>query len=515
MFQKKALNIIVFLLVLTGFCLTYYNEVLFKLPVGVHYWAQSDRYSLAVNFYDRGMNFFKPATNNLESINGIVGVEFPIQAYIAAAIAHLFGRDSISICFRLLDIAIACTGLIFLFLTCLRATKDFIFSMVAPLFVFCAPIYIDYSGNYLPDPAAVSIMFIGFYYLFDFIERANFRALYISIAIMTLSALIKTSLAAFLFGSIGYAFILLLQSNGKYPVKRYLQLIITSTLSVGALAFYYFYNKYLNDKYHSMLFLAHAEPFRSWNEFSTYINTYFKTFMEEYMLQAQYLFLFAVCIPGVALLYRDKPVGRRHFSIIIIYFLASLSLFVVMGHQVSVHDYYFVSLFYPFIAYALLASVMFIYRYSNGALARRSLRTALVASLTIMFFFADHHMYLRTRPVYPPITDGSELWLQGGRHTMDSLHIPKTEKIFVAYDYPPNTSLVYLDRHGYSYCVDNWRTDTAISVIEERMRDRNTDIMVIKEQLVKNFYDNYPGLLRHFTVISRSGEIAVLRLNKN
>src|ERR1044072_7597338 len=165
------------LLILLVCCNNYYGDIVDKLPFGIHEWAQGDRLALAINFYDNGMDFLHPATQNLSSDNGIVGVEFPIQAYLAAGIAHLFGRSSISLIFRLLDILISVVGLYFLFRAAFNATRDFLFSLFVPVFIFCCPVYIFYAGNYLPDPAAASVSFIALYCLLEAIRAGRFRML--------------------------------------------------------------------------------------------------------------------------------------------------------------------------------------------------------------------------------------------------------------------------------------------------------------------------------------------------
>jgi hypothetical protein len=66
------------------------------LPSRIHSWAQSDRLSLAFGFFDNGMNFLKTILFTQFSKGGVVGVEFPIQAYIAAALGQFCGRENIN-----------------------------------------------------------------------------------------------------------------------------------------------------------------------------------------------------------------------------------------------------------------------------------------------------------------------------------------------------------------------------------------------------------------------------------
>src|SRR4051812_37150024 len=204
--RNTLISIFLFIVILVFFSVTYYHEMLFMWPEGIHDWAQSDRLSLAVSFYDRGLNFFKPATNNLWPEDGITGVEFPLQSYIAALAGKILGRSHINTCFRLIDVMISCTGLLFLFLACYKRTKDFIFSLVPPLFMYCSPIYVYYTCNYLPDAAACSISFIAFYFLLEYIDTSSSRSLLLTLAVLTLATLMKTSLGIYLLSFMGYVF---------------------------------------------------------------------------------------------------------------------------------------------------------------------------------------------------------------------------------------------------------------------------------------------------------------------
>lgn len=86
--MRRCLPYAVFLIIVLAFGDIFYAEHLTRLPFGMHEWAQADRLALAVSYYDNGMNFFLPATLNQTTKGGIVGTEFPIQAYTAAALGH-------------------------------------------------------------------------------------------------------------------------------------------------------------------------------------------------------------------------------------------------------------------------------------------------------------------------------------------------------------------------------------------------------------------------------------------
>ena len=105
---------LVFLVILASMSLAYsYQEILFKRPQSVHYWRQADCASLALNYYQHGMNFFEPQTHNLTSNGGKSGntctSEVPLLYYSVAVLYHLFGYHEYI--YRLLNTLLFFTGL--------------------------------------------------------------------------------------------------------------------------------------------------------------------------------------------------------------------------------------------------------------------------------------------------------------------------------------------------------------------------------------------------------------------
>lgn len=56
------------------------SGIIFALPQrprGLHLWGQTDRASVARNFYYEDLNILKPRINNVYNGTGITGLEFP------------------------------------------------------------------------------------------------------------------------------------------------------------------------------------------------------------------------------------------------------------------------------------------------------------------------------------------------------------------------------------------------------------------------------------------------------
>jgi hypothetical protein len=436
-------------------------------PHGFHEWAQADRLALALKFYDNGMNFFKPATFNLSSVNGVVGVEFPIQSYLAAALGHIFGRDNISICFRLLTLLINYAGLAALFLLCYRHTRDIIVSLLVPVFFFCSPVFVFYSCNYLPDTAAVSLCFVGFYFFDEFIHWYRFKSLAATIVALTLATLIKTSAGTFLVGVMG---VIVLWPGIRKGINHKVQTVLLFFGSVGVLVSYYFYNQYLNSTYHSDLFLSKPYPFGK-GEFSEYINHAFKDFwMREYFVLPQYLLLAAIPAAGIPLLSRSRS-GKTMLVANALFLAGVVFMALMFGHQFMQHDYYVIAIYFPLFAYILVTSVTAIRQHVDNKTAITSLRSFTVACMLVLFVFADYHIYRRIHlsddRYYPGWKNSlASNWLKGTGKELDALGISRKEPVAVVGEMAPNLSFVYLDRSGY--LLDENAASHLGSFMEER-----------------------------------------------
>lgn len=511
MLRKEKIGILAFIAIIIFYCYTYYNQQVFRLPSGVHDWAQSDRYALAVGFYDNGMDFFKPRTLTQFSIDGITGVEFPIQAYLAAALAHIFGRDSLSICFRLIDILMLCTGLTFLFFTCYQATRNFFFSLIPPLFMFCSPVLVDYAGNYLPDPFAASLVFVAFYHVYNYIETNQQRFFYRAIILFTLATLIKTSLIIYTAG-----FMLMTVSPRIFFWRRFssrdnIKMILSCVLSVVILGGYYFYNQYLNNKYQSGLFLSIARPFKSWEDFIRWLNEDLKNKLHHFFILPLHTLFFAIAVPGIVSLFRN-PKGKRHLMLILIFLVFMLIVMWLLGEQLFIHDYYYISIFFPLIVYILVVSAIYISNSIPGDISKRYINISIVAALLICFFHADSAVYQRLRldkPIYGDHRYGMS-WMVNGIGLLDELHIPKSEKIFVPNQPQPNLALVYFDRKGFTLEKDGMHGWDIVAFME----GQNLRTLVIEDEYIKKLQAEDSNALHRFTLVGYKAPVMVYQLKE-
>lgn len=505
--RNRIITYGLFILILCIFCVFYYHKVITMYPAYMHDWAQADRLSLAINFHDGGMNFFKPATHNLGPKDGVVGVEFPIQSYLAAALGFVFGRAHISICFRMLDILISCTGLFFLFLTCYKATKDFIVSALPPLFIFCSPIYVFYSGTYIPDTAATSIIFIAFYYIFSYIQSPNDKTVLKIITLLTLAGLIKTSTAYCLIAFAGLALIQQLTNYKSQTILHRIQVRTWFIPAFGIIAVYYFYNQYLNKTHGSFIFWATINPFSDFADAKLFYETMFLTYwIREYLQMPQYYILAAIVLPAIYFSLRIKD-GRYHLLYFLFLAAGSCGLICLFGKQLWFHDYYIISMVFPTIVYLLLLSVVYIVPYTNRKYVLPVLRTTvLIVLLFLLIPSSIKQARARTSEGYGGANYGLH-WAAKGKKTLDSLKLPKNIKIAVLDEDAPNLALVHLDRRGYHIPPSTWIND--MSMTNDILNIWRIRILVCKGSLGKRLQATDVGTAWFFVPLAITNDIAI------
>jgi len=154
---------IIFFILLTAAALSYhYNAIIFSPPQSIHRWRQTDGASVALNYYQHGMRFFKPETHALTSDGGTTGYsagEFPLLYYFMASLYKIFGpHDSV---FRISNMLLFFSGLYALFRLSWHLTKDIFHAGVIPVMIFTSPVSAYYGCNFLPDTAALALTFWG------------------------------------------------------------------------------------------------------------------------------------------------------------------------------------------------------------------------------------------------------------------------------------------------------------------------------------------------------------------
>jgi len=199
--MKKAIDIIrkrsdlFFLILLLIIGLFYnYQEIIFKPPFSVHFWRQADCASIAYNYSQHGMSFFKPKMHNLMSDNLTTGYnvgECPLIQYLAAILYKIFGFKDFW--YRIIITFFYFTGIFALFKICKLLIVDLFWSCTLSLLFFACPNLVFYGNNFISDIPAFSLSLLSWLYFFKFYFNKNQKHLVISIMLILVASLLKAT----------------------------------------------------------------------------------------------------------------------------------------------------------------------------------------------------------------------------------------------------------------------------------------------------------------------------------
>lgn len=436
--------------VITGiilYCIIISTFIETVLPYGIHEWAQSDRLSLAYGFYDNGMNFFKPVTNNSLAIDRVVGVEFPFQSYLTAGIAHFISREYIPHIFRIINIVMTCIAIILLFNYLYNKTRDFLLAIIPVVFYLSSPIVVFYSFNFLPDPFALGLVTIGMIKLLKYYDNHTNKYQHYALLFFTFATLIKTSSVIFILPFYGIALISIFQQGLKNYLRDNKVMIGILTLIPFITASYILYIRYINEKYQSLIFMSSPKHFESFDELIDTFNNVKTVWLFEYFSIGMLLLLIVIFYLKI-IKNKDKneynPILKQYSLLLITGALIFIYLF---GNQFYHHDYYFIILIFSPLLFFIIIFV------STGNFKLNRVKTwSLAIALTLISGVNLHNLSNRFNEDYKPFSDWYQYkWMLDGSKKLDYLNIDRSkERFLVLGDYSPNLSLVYFDIIGYT-----------------------------------------------------------------
>ncbi|UOG73749.1 glycosyltransferase family 39 protein [Hymenobacter tibetensis] len=417
----------------------FYWPYLSRMPSGYHSWAQGDRLALAINFYDYGFNFWKPRTSDIGSIGGVTGVEFPLQAYMAAVGGLLFGRSSINTVFRVLDVSVTLLGFFYLFRLIFERTNHFVAALVPACFLLSSASFVFYAGNYLPDPFSLSLSFVGYYYWLRFFDERHFRHLAVGIVVLTLASLIKTTTALFLISAMAIVIGWCYFQPELLTRRQKMWFVALAASSVSAIAGFFYHNQQLNTYHQATLFLSELRPItdsdmfhHTWRALKGYVGTESATRTQQRVIWACVALFLVFLLPNL----------RRRLPLVLLVGAAvpiAYAFFWQMGSQLIVHDYYTICSFAPLAVLLLLLALLNLGSYRGWYKWATSIGLAALSILMVR----DGYQRLHKR-----MAEQDYAWLQGSSQQLTEHGIAPTTNIYVLGDPAPNTSLVCADRRG-------------------------------------------------------------------
>jgi hypothetical protein len=422
-------------------------------PQSTDLWRQADCYSIALNYYQHGFDFFKPQVHFLFEQNGYAAGECPLIYFIAAMLFKIFGVHYFL--FKGLNVLIFFAGLFSLFKLSVKFTNDLLFSYILAVLYFCTPVIFFYANNFLSDVSALSFNLIGVLFFSVFLEENSRKKLFIAAACFAIAGLLKASAAIFLIAIICALFTELFVTKAKSNYYHVIninkfQLLFSLTLALSLIVSWYLYAIAFNKSNQTIFFGTKA--MKGWPLWENNIDglketiNYFESIHIE-ILSPVNLFLFVLAL--ILIVIFIKRVDRLFFKIWL-FLCIGLSLFIAYfwkGFQDQ--QYYLVNL----IILPIL-SILFAYKIVDSL----NLNEKIIKLCYTMLICSTLFVIYKSKNVYKCYYKG------GWRHQklnevyydshieieLTKLGITKNDKVISLEDGTPNGTLSMLNRSGWS-----------------------------------------------------------------
>ncbi len=424
-----------------------YPSVLDKPPQSMHQGAQADRASVAYTFYTDGMDFFHPRVLETRANDGICGMEFPVINYSAAILYKIFGVHDYL--YRGLMLLICFLGMFAAFRISGFFIQKTLHRLVLVFGCFVSPLFIFYSANYVPDPAALSLSLWAWYYFFRFyfgIRPKN--AIWKFILFITIAGLIKVTFLLPIFIIIGIWILQrtrIIALNPGIPLEvPTAALLLLPLLPVTA---WYYYAGRLTEQMRNPHFLQSIKPAKNIPDFIENTRYAFNTWQESIYLPNM---LYGVLLAGLLLFIFRRSQAPLIAWLFLFNLLGFVAIFVLFNFQFRYHDYYFISLFPTlFFAFIFFQQIFIENR-------RFFLGVVPIAALLLFYLLPVKNVFHAMDIQKEKYKEGSyynQTPLEGTRFFIseaDSInsYIPPGQRIFVAFDPQPDISLYLLKRKG-------------------------------------------------------------------
>ena len=339
---------VLFAALLVGLFFYYhYDDSSFKRPQSVHSWRQSDCASLALNYYQGGMDFFHPILHNLTSDNYTTGYtctsEMPILYFSVAILYHIFGyHDYI---FRLFNLLIFFVGLLYLYKLFYNLVKHQFWAMCLPFLLISSPVLAYYANNFLSNSAALGIVFIGWYHFMEYYKEKDKKYFKRALLFFTLAGLLKVTALLSLGAIIGIYLLEKLASNDKGNIfRRGGTQVLAFILSLSIIGTWIAYASYYNNLHSTSYFSTTIFPIwgLSGDQITAVYDKVVRIWFGQYFNEPLWGFL-GLCLLAIILL--RKGANKNFLQITLIMLLGSWAFIALQFATLQDHDYYTINLF--------------------------------------------------------------------------------------------------------------------------------------------------------------------------
>ena len=477
-----------------------YFEVINTPPNGVHAWRQSDGASMAFMYYQEGNGLLQPEMHNRFAGEGKAVGEFPGMYYLVSWGYHIFGFHHWV--FRLLWALCTLSGLFFLYKFADLVLRDKFWAMFAAAATFTSPILVFYGISYVPDPVALSFVFISWYLIYRYIQMPHWKLLLPAVFFVTLAGLLKvTTLVPILAFGVVYGIILLAKAIRE---KRLSKLLITFLLSfafIGVVVVsWILYSKYYNAQHNSEYFmLGYAAIWNADAESLAEINEAIRNWFQDYYYKPGFYIL---CILAALTLIPafNKHLTRSWYWMYLLSVAGMIFYLLLFYIQLRQHDYYIIGPLFIVPLTFMLFVKKFRFLFERRRWLNYTFRGLAVVLLALMIGHAERRADVRFSDTVGWMDpDMYEL-----RHKLGEFGLTHEDLVFIPDDLSPNISLYALNLKG-------WTAVAGLLYPEEYERMRQgADYLIVfnpdfyDDPLIDPYRDNLIGEYKGIRIYSMS-----------
>lgn len=481
---------------------------LFDFPGYIHGWAQVDRYALSMGFLRNGFDLLHPETYVynpiypgdflLQSPATFTAIDFPLHDYLVALVMKITGIHSPWL-FRMYVILAGCIGLFYLGKLVRLLLDDELKALFVVVFAAFSPVFVYYQGSLLPSIPSLALTIAGVYYYFLFRDTPFNRFFHLSMVLLALALLSRTTFVIPFVAVLSMEFLAILKTR-TIAWKRYVLVVPI----IGLFFWYRWHNDGLRNEYGSM-FLHRLIPAESGEEAWFLLNYIWEHWRFAYFSSIHYWAVALVVVAAIVLLIWKKSHKQKRLPLLAftgIYLLGCTLFAVAMLKQFQDHDYYFLDTFYLPLVFLFIGILSFVPKPQHRL--QKALYWLMLSSFIVVAFRMPHKSQRNRHEagVNNRLQNTIENFT-GSAEYLDALGVPRTATILVIDAVAPNMPLTLMDRKGLTVL---WSTK---GMIEHAFKWEFDYIVFQNEYFMDFVYRGYPEILGRVRKVGSNGRITV------
>lgn len=478
-------------------------------PAYIHAWTQADNYSLALGFLHNGGDLFHPQTliynkqqKDPEMPQSLVtACDLPLHHWCASLLMRITGSTQPWL-FRGWTLFVSILGLWCLYLCVFLLTRSSLKALLVAVICATSPSFAYYSASFIPTVPALSCAIAGLAAYMLHVRKYSAKWLSVSVALLTLAMMQRTSLAVLWVAVAAFHFLRLLRHEAVWR-----QALPPFLAGASVFVAYYLWNIHLRNEYGS-LFLSSLLPASDLEQAHAVLLKARETWRYQYFLRMDYWVIAAVVVAVVVckVLRVRRSVSSRGLSswwLLAIWLFGELLFGIAMLRQYKDHDYYFLDSF--FLPLLMLVALLLRELPNPRKLPLRLASTAAVVSLTVLMTVRCVDTQRLRRNEGLDALDTAIAYKSANR-LLQSAGLGPDTRLLALLAYPQNTPFCMMNRAGYAVMWPN-------RDIMEPALQFPFEYIIIEDQSYRNNYEEAADVLNRLQRIAGNDTLSLCLLS--